>query len=323
MTDGRSGAGGSRRRAAVLGSLKIAGTAAGLAYVLVRVDLAEVSRVIARISPIAFAAACGICAANLLAGAVRWRSLLAAYGAPSRPSLPYLARVYLVGFFYNNYLPGGVGGDVVRGIVTRASFGERGATASMTVVLVERVLGLVGLLLVVSGTYLVRPLPGTEGLLPMSVFLMGTAAAAIGVLGTARELAPRLPGRARAIAAALPRIERPLPFAGALAMSLVTQALGALGGWVIMTSITGGRITVGDAFVLVPLAMASAFFPFSIGGSGVREAAFVELGARVLGMSEADALGASLLIWVAQLAVAAAGGLVQLLAPLSPERAAR
>src|SRR5690606_17954291 len=116
--------------------------------------------------------------------------------------------------------------------------------------------------------------------------------------------------------ASLPSIERPLPFGAALSMSLVTQGLIALTGWVVMASVTGGRVTIGDALVLVPLAMASAYFPFSVGGSGVREAAFVELGTRALGMSEADALAASLLLFLTQLLIGGAGGVVQLVAPL-------
>ena len=313
---------GARRRRVALWVLKILGTGAGVAYVALRVDLGEVEGAIARVSPLAVAAACAITAVNLVLGAARWRVLLAAYGAPRPPRLARLVHAYFVGFFYNTYLPGGVGGDVVRGVVTRAAFAVEGATAasattaSMAVVLVERVLGLSGLLLVVSGTYLVRPLPGTEGVLPFSAALLLAALAGVTLLAMGRRLAPRLPSRLRTIAAALPAIERPLPFGAALAMSLVTQALIALTGWVLMASITAGRVTLGDALVLVPLAMAAAYFPFSVGGSGVREAAFVELGTRALGMSEGDALAASLLLWVTQLAIGGAGGILQLAAPL-------
>lgn len=304
-------------------ALKIGGTLAGLGYVLWKVDFGEVTQVIVRVSPYAFLAACALTGANLIVGALRWRILLAAYGAPHRPPLLHLARVYLVGFFYNNYLPGGLGGDFVRAIVTRASFGAQGAatqtTASMTVVFVERVLGLAGLLLLVSGAYLVRPLPGTEGVLPISgLFLLG-AVAAVALLALSRRIAPVLPGRLGSIAAALPALERPLPFVGALGLSLCTQAVVALTGWVLMVSITRGAVTLGDALVLVPLAMASAYFPFSVGGSGVREAAFVALGTRALGMSEADALASSLLLWISQLAVGGLGGIAQLVAPLSGE----
>ncbi len=306
----------SGRRKRILWALKIAGTIAGFTYVAWLVDPEDVSRAAARIDAGAFALACAIAAFNLLVGAVRWRVLLAAYGAPSRPSILHLARVYLVGFFDNNYLPGGLGGDVVRGIVTRASFGERGATASMTVVLVERALGLAGLLLIVSGTYLARPLPHTEGVLPFSALLLAAAFGGVLAVAAGRRLAPSLPGRLATIAASLPRIERPLPFAGALLLSLVTQTLVAVTGFVILRSIAGDAVTIVDALVIVPLAMAAAYFPFSVGGAGVREGAFVFLCTTALSMSRADALASSLLLWVTQLAVAAVGGVAQLLWPL-------
>ena len=318
MSEAEPGAGAGRRRVA-LWILRILGTAAGIAYVAWKVDLGDVESAISRVAPLAVAAACAITAVNLVLGALRWRVLLAAYGAPRPPRIARLVHAYFVGFFYNTYLPGGVGGDVVRGVVTRSAFGEEGstsATASVAVVLVERVLGLSGLLLVVSGTSLVEPLPGTEGVLPFSAALLVAALSGVALLAMGRRLAPRLPARLEAIAAALPKIERPLPFGAALGMSLVTQALIALTGWVLLASITAGEVTLGDALVLVPLAMAAVYFPFSVGGSGVREAAFVALGTRALGMSEGDALAASLLLWITQLAVGGVGGVLSLVAPL-------
>lgn len=298
-----------------LWALKIGGTLIALGYVAWKVDFGEVGLAFTRIDPLAFIAACAVTFANLGVGATRWRILLSAYGAPRRPPFGQLARIYLVGFFYNTYLPGGVGGDVVRGLVTRSAFGtEASPTASMTVVLVERILGLAGLLLLVSVSSIVRPLPGTEEVLPLSALVLVLAVAFIALLALGRRA--RLPGRLGRIAASLPPIVRALPFGTALSLSLVTQALVAMTGWFLMASITDGRVSVGDALVLVPLAMAAAYFPLSVGGSGVREAAFIALGTNALGMSEADALVSSLALFSTQLAVAGFGGVLQLVSPL-------
>ncbi|HJL19165.1 MAG TPA: lysylphosphatidylglycerol synthase transmembrane domain-containing protein [Sandaracinaceae bacterium LLY-WYZ-13_1] len=302
-------------------ALQLGGTLAGFGYVALTVELGEVWTAMGRIAPWAFAAACGVTLANLALGAVRWRVLLAAYGAPKRPSILRLTHVYWVGFFYNNFVPGGVGGDVVRGIVTRQSFGPRGTTASMTVVLVERALGLSGLLLVVSATYLVRPLPGTEDVLPYSALGLAFAAAGVASVAMGRRLAPHLPGKLGEIAASLPVIERAGPFVGALGLSLGTQGLVAITGWLILASITGGAVSLPDALVLVPLAMAATYFPLSVGGAGAREAAFKTLAPLALGIAEADATAASLLIWGTQATVAALGGLLQLVAPPTAEAA--
>src|SRR5450432_2150340 len=126
------------------------GTAAGIAYILHVVDFSEARTAFARISIAAIGVAILLVAANVVAGAARWRTLLVAYGADSRPSLARATQLYFISFFYNNYLPGAVAGDVVRGVVTREVFGERGATAGLAVVLVERALGLFGVFLLLA-----------------------------------------------------------------------------------------------------------------------------------------------------------------------------
>ncbi len=310
---------GAKLKRALLWALRIGGTAIGFGYVASIVDFEDLKGAILEVSPWAFVGAVALTGSSLLIAAVRWRLLLGAYGAPNRPSLLLLTRVYWVGFFYNNFLPGGIGGDVVRGVVTRESFGERGTTASMTVVLVERALGLSGLLILVSVTTLVRPLPGTEAVIPYSAALLAAAAVAVGGLAMGQRIAPYLFGPFKRVAASLPTIERPLPFLGALLLSLGTQATVAVTGWVLLDSVSGGAVRLADAFVLVPLAMATAFFPLSVGGAGARETAFVALCSATLGMERADALAVSLLIWFAQLAFAAPGGVLQLVLPVGGE----
>jgi hypothetical protein len=80
-------------------------------------------------------------------------------------------------------------------------------------------------------------------------------------------------------------------------------------------------VTLGDALVIVPVATATAFLPFTVGGAGAREAAFIVLCGTALGMNASSATAASLMLWGSQLTVAAVGGLLQLLYPLSTETA--
>src|SRR5438552_3698933 len=97
---------GSRRWLGV--TLRLLGTAGGLAFIATRVDLDAARGALGRISPAAFALAIALVAANVFAGALRWRVLLHAYGATAIPPFARLARLYFVAFFYNNYLPGAV-----------------------------------------------------------------------------------------------------------------------------------------------------------------------------------------------------------------------
>jgi len=73
-------------------------------------------------------------------------------------------------------------------------------------------------------------------------------------------------------------------------------------------------VTFTDALLIVPAAVATAILPITVGGIGAREAVFVVLCGRLLGLASEDAVAASLLLWLAMLLVGAAGGVLVLIA---------
>ncbi len=298
------------RRKRVMMLLRIGTTVGAIAYVISRVDVSAVGSALLRVSPLAFVVACVSTALNLVVGSLRWQILLRAYGAPHVPPLGTLVRLNYIGFFYNTCLPGGVGGDVVRGYASRAAFGEEGVTGAGAVVLVDRVLGLVGLLLVVAFTATVFPLPVAESNHVTAIALAGIAvsAAAVVAIALGRRLAPSLPSFLRTRAEQLPEIRHAAPFVIAILLSLVTQSGVAWTGHVIVASLAPS-ITLTDSLVIVPLAMASAFLPFLVGGTGVRESIFESLYGP-LGVPRADAIAAGLLVWFTQIVVALIGGVL-------------
>lgn len=309
-------AAGTKRRAILSIVLRVSLTLAALAWVGWHVDTSAVLSAFTRVSPFAFVIACVSTALNLVVGSVRWRILLLAYGAPYPPPLRLLVRLNYIGFFYNTCLPGGVGGDVVRGYASRSAFGEGGVAGAGAVVLVDRVLGLVGLLLVVAFTATVFPIPVADSNHVTAVSLLGVLVSALAVLAIAlgRALAPRLPrfvpSALRAQAERLPRIVRVGPFVAAIALSLVTQSVVAWTGHVIVASLAPS-IRLTDSLVVVPLAMATAFLPFLVGGTGAREEVFQRL-YQPLGVPASDAVAASLLVFAVQIVVALTGGLLKL-----------
>ena len=138
--------------------MRWAGTGLGVAYLIAVVKVKDLSDALAQTSIGTVLAAFAMIAGSLVVGAVRWRALMAAYGAIAPPPLATAIRLYFVAVFYNTYLPGGVAGDVVRGVVTRKSFGDRGTTEAIAVVFVERVLGLFGVFVLAAiGLVLVGP----------------------------------------------------------------------------------------------------------------------------------------------------------------------
>jgi len=288
------------------------GTAAGIAYVITLIDVTEVKGACGRIEVSAMVIAVALVAANVVAGAVRWRVLLRAYGAVTRPSIGRATRLYFESFFFNNFLPGAVAGDVVRGVVTRDAFGERGATAGLAVVLVERALGLFGVFLLLGiGIGAAGAALDTSSLVVWSAVGIAGSLALVLALPFTRRLAPVLPGPLRRIAERVPELSSLPAFAGAALLSVVTQALIALAGYVLLHAVEP-HVGLGASLLIVPLAAATTFLPFPVGGAGAREAVYVTLGASLFAMPRADALASSLALWLAHLIVAAVGGVLQL-----------
>ncbi|HTZ37669.1 MAG TPA: lysylphosphatidylglycerol synthase domain-containing protein, partial [Stellaceae bacterium] len=86
-------------------------------FLLRRVDAAALVQQIASVDRLALLIALALAAATLLCAALRWSAVLAAMGHPIgfRALLP----VVLIGQFFSQILPTGIGGDVVRLLLAR------------------------------------------------------------------------------------------------------------------------------------------------------------------------------------------------------------
>lgn len=313
---GRRSASDERRRYLRWG--RIAATIAAVGYLASRVEPRDVLNGFERLSVGAAATAMTVVLLGLLMGMVRWRLLLRAYGAIDIPPWPRIAHLYLVGHFYNTYAPGGVGGDVVRGVAGRKAFGDlnwASATSGVAVVFIERVIGVSALLVIATGAYLLRPIPGVENVGVWAALGLTAAASALVGIAIAPRLAPFLPDKLGKPLRALPRLCVIWPFVIAILLSLMVHLLNVVAGHAIIHSLEPS-VTFGESSVVMPLISASAFFPLTIGGAGVREAAFAALYGTV-GVPEAGAYAASLSFWATQLISAGIGGVINLLVPLS------
>ena len=90
--------------------------------------------------------ALAVYAVNVLASTWRWQLLLDAQGVQVRNR--FLLGSLLVALFFNNFLPSNIGGDVIRIRDTARPAGSK--TLATAVVLMDRVLGLMGLVLVAA-----------------------------------------------------------------------------------------------------------------------------------------------------------------------------
>jgi uncharacterized membrane protein YbhN (UPF0104 family) len=187
--------------------------------------------------------------------------------------------------------------------------------AALAVVLLERLLGLAGLITLVAIAFLVAPLRVIPHIMAWTAFGLFGAAVAVAVLVSARRLAPYLPGPLARIAAMIPAIESAPLFAIALGLSVFTQLGGVICGHLIVSSIDP-RVSWGQSLAVLPLINAAQFFPLTIGGAGVREAGFVLLYG-MCGVAKSDALAGSLVLGAAFHIVNASGGVMHALRPLS------
>lgn len=280
-------------------------TLGAFVYLFSKVDRQQLAVAWSSIPAAGWAGAGFWTAAALSCGICRWWLLFRAFGAPRPPRLTRLASLYMAGLFYNTFLPGGLAGDVVRGFAARTAF-EPGSAGGFASVLVERALGLAGLLGVAAGAMLVHPLPGTRQLvLPAIAAFVAGVIAVISLVSVGR-LSRVLPGVLQRLLARVPVPSAWTPLALGLLLSSGSQTTSALCGHVLLASIHP-ELRLVDSLVIVPLAAASAFLPISMAGIGVRETVFVELYARA-GVPAQAALAAALGMLVTQALFAVIGG---------------
>lgn len=111
-----------------------------LFWLFQRVSFQEVVETLANIHWGWYALAFAMFQLNVVLRAWRWYVLLRALN--DKPHFGYLVYLYYVGFFANNFIPSGFGGDLVKVVSLRQRHGH--GSEALSSVLMERVTGLVG-----------------------------------------------------------------------------------------------------------------------------------------------------------------------------------
>jgi uncharacterized protein (TIRG00374 family) len=224
-------------------------------------------------------------------------------------------RILIVSTFFNQVLP--AGGDAVRIWMLRRQ-GVQWSPALSSIV-ADRFLALLALgAIILAGMPILLLRIGDNSLLFTILAIL--AFACVGAI--ALVMMDRWPPR---MIAALPArivqfamlVRAPLLSAdgrGALIASAIVIHLITIAASYVLATGLDARLSVLDAFALVPLVILSSAIPISIGGWGVREGAMVAaLG--LVGIASDKALATSVLLGLGGLVVGLFGGLVWLLAP--------
>lgn len=249
-------------------------------------------------------------------GGIRWNSVLQALGA--RIANWLAARLFYIGMFFNQALPGGSGGDAVRMYLAY----KRGVPARSAInsVIVERVVMVVALVLLVDVT---QPLFLPHLTAEMARFDLAAVVAinAAAFAGTVLlVMLHRLPTGLRKwrLVRGLGNLgedtRRIFDRASTLWKPLAWSVVGHVNVSVsvfILAEALGIGVSLLDCVVLIPPVLLIMSIPISIGGWGVREGAMVWMFALV-GVSQDAALTLSLFFGVISLAVSLPGGIVWL-----------
>jgi len=250
----------------------------------------------------------------------RWRVLLLGLG--ERPPFWLLLKLYLVGGFFNAFLPTGFGGDVVR--VLELGHGGSGRSAALGTVLVDRLTGILSLM----GIGLIV-VPFARELSPWLrwafVVMAGGGLAAGGLLldgRILRRLTAWLPesisltgdGKLASVYAAVTG-SGPKAVAGALVLSTVFNLLNVVVYWLCACAV-GIKLPLAFYFVVVPLLSLSLLLPISVGGLGARDWV-AQLLLAPTAVAQPTTAAWTLLVWAVTAAAGLIGGILYLFEGLS------
>lgn len=287
-------------------SLRLFFGVAALTFTLYNVKLADLKDAAFKLGFAPLAMALFLCILGLILGAIRWRVLLSAFGATNIPPMRSLARMSFIGMFFNTFLPGNVGGDAMRGFLTRDCF--KSVTGAFLIIFLDRLFGLAGLFALAGTSSLLFPI---EALKDAWIWRLMGPVAVLAALATAllplmaHRVSKFVPGRVGQFLHDQPTVRSPGLLAVALFLSFATQTQVALTFHVFVSALAPD-ILFTQTLTLAPIAAATAYAPISVAGLGVRDAAFQHLFALV-GVLPAASTAASLGFFCAQLLTALIG----------------
>ena len=276
-----------------------------------KLGAAELWSVLREADVLWLAVGAGMVLLALLVSAWKWQLLLTAQGLAV--PIPALFSSYLIGLFFNNFLPSNIGGDVLRVHDVAKRTGHASAVAAS--VIAERLLAGLALALTAvvallfSAQYTAQVGPSVGIALLVFAALIGLAVSP----SVRRWLERVLPaGRAQVLARVAGQMAQALRNRDAvlavLALSFVFQATVVLVAWTGFAAI-GEPVSLAACFVFIPIISALQLVPVSLNGLGLREGAYV-LFFGSIGVGDLNAAAASLLFGLLVAGVSLAGGVL-------------
>jgi len=307
------------RGKAILLSLKTAITISLVAWIGAQADWQSMRVMLAAADGRLVLAAVAAHAFSFVLLNVRWWSLLR-YLAPQVRLRETTGSFYL-GLFGNNFLPTGMGGDVLK--ILRMRTRHLSGKSLLASSIMDRAIGLAGVMMIgVSALFLFEPpfLQGfRKGLLLVILIAIPVGFAVFYSDPMARlleRLQARYQGRRLVMEFMLTLGQLQafrhagVPITRAMALTLVLQSSVAICYYFLGLSL-GSQLGFTTYLIMIPVLFVAANLPISIGGLGVREGVFITLMV-ASGMQQQTAIGVSVLYLATVLTLTVPGGLVLL-----------
>jgi len=266
----------------------------------------------------------GIAVVLIWISCVKWRLFIDSSGHTT--SILYLMKLYTIGYFFNNFAPGSIAGDVLRSMHLGDKLSSKRDAFIST--FLERFTGLVamallGLLFVFAGTEV------TKGL-ELSIILVGLLTAILSIMLFSKKALNQtflvveffltkfgFSHLGIKIQTIFRRLDEGMVFARtnwilmakAICLSFVYHILTVINTYCACYAIGWTSVELTGLFIVVPLVLIVSMAPITPGGLGIQEGAFLFLLQRI-GATNAQGLAVGLLLRAKLFVVAIVGSLL-------------
>ncbi|WPU64957.1 lysylphosphatidylglycerol synthase transmembrane domain-containing protein [Peredibacter starrii] len=242
--------------------------------------------------PLAIVAAVVLSLLNFLLVSYRWETILRARSSVKIPLLGIL-QITWIGQFFSSVLPGSVSGDLVKILYVQKfdeNFSKKFVFAS---ILIDRVMGLSGLILLVGvssllfGRHILETAPAMGPLLSINYLLVMLVVLSLGTFFYFHNVVRLLLVKCQSIA--LKGIFEKLTalwddlvmikghMLKAVALSVVVQFIAVLIFWSLIHPFVGGHMDFVQALAFIPIGLMTLALPVAPSGLGVGHAIFQKL----------------------------------------------
>jgi len=301
----------------ILNSLKVAISVGLLVYLVYLADINKILVTLRVVNVNYFGLALLFFLFGVTLLSKRWQILL--NQVKIYPKFNLLINYYFIGFFFNNFLPTTIGGDVSRAYNMAKFSGKK--TYSIGTILLERIMGLLATLTLASvSMFWVTQYFHTPRIIILTIALLGFIIFVLVnlLIPSTFDFTSRILKKIAAFNVG-DRIQKVLStihsyrenkkvILFAYLISLCSQSTLILMNYILAQALDLQNVTLGFLFIVVPVTFILGLFP-SVNGLGVRDSGYVFLLTRV-GLSPAEALSLSFLNTLVPVLMSLYGGLL-------------